>query len=39
MLDIVDLLNEALEKREEAGALEADHNKVLEITRRFPLPS
>ncbi|MGI9086910.1 MAG: serine hydroxymethyltransferase [Chthoniobacterales bacterium] len=39
MLDIADLLNEALEKREDAGALEAVHNKVREMTRNFPLPS
>ncbi len=39
MLDIADLLNEALEKREDPGALESVHNKVREITRRFPLPS
>ncbi|MGI8821351.1 MAG: serine hydroxymethyltransferase, partial [Chthoniobacterales bacterium] len=39
MLDIADLLNDALEKREDAQALESVHNKVREITRRFPLPS
>ena len=39
MLDIADLLNEALEKREDAQALESVRNRVREITRRFPLPS
>lgn len=37
MLAIADLLTEALEKREGAGALGAVHHKVREITLRFPL--
>ncbi len=39
MLDIADLINEALEKRDDAPALTAIHGKVREIMRRFPLPS
>ncbi|MGI8438442.1 MAG: hypothetical protein ACR2NX_16335 [Chthoniobacterales bacterium] len=35
MLDIADLLND----RDDATALETVHNKVREITRRFPLPA
>jgi glycine hydroxymethyltransferase len=39
MLDIADLLAEALEKREDAPALDAIRDKVRELTSRFPLPS
>jgi len=39
MLDIADLLNEALNHRNDDDALETIHGKVREITRRFPLPS
>ncbi len=38
MLEIADLLAEALEKRSDADALERVRNKVRELTRRFPLP-
>jgi len=38
MLEISDLIAEALEKRSDADALERVHGKVLELTRRFPLP-
>jgi len=38
MLEIADLVAEALEKRSDAGALESVRTKVLELTRRFPLP-
>ena len=39
MLEIADLIAEALEKRADADALERVHGKVRELTRRFPLPS
>jgi glycine hydroxymethyltransferase len=39
MLDIADLLAEALEKREDTAGLERIRDKVRELTRRFPLPS
>jgi glycine hydroxymethyltransferase len=39
MLDIADLLAEALEKRDDAPALDAVRDKVRELTSRFPLPS
>jgi len=39
MLEIADLIAEALSKRGEAGALERVREKVRELTRRFPLPS
>jgi glycine hydroxymethyltransferase len=39
MLEIADLLAEALEKRSDAGALENVRRKVLDLTSRFPLPS
>ena len=39
MLEIADLLAEALEKRTDADALERVRGKVRELTRRFPLPS
>ena len=38
MLEIADLVAEALEKRSDAGALEDVRKKVLDLTRRFPLP-
>jgi glycine hydroxymethyltransferase len=38
MLEIADLVAEALEKRSDAGALENVRKKVLDLTRRFPLP-
>ncbi|HEV2046609.1 MAG TPA: serine hydroxymethyltransferase [Chthoniobacterales bacterium] len=38
MLEISDLIAEALEKRSDADALERVRGKVLELTRRFPLP-
>jgi len=39
MLDIADLMNDALQNRDDANALEAIRGKVRELTRRFPLPS
>ena len=39
MLDIADLINEALTGRDDAAALEGVRGKVREMTRRFPLPS
>ena len=39
MLEIADLIAEALEKRADAGALERVRAKVRELTRRFPIPS
>ena len=39
MLEIADLIAEALEKRADAGALDAVRAKVCEMTRQFPLPS
>jgi glycine hydroxymethyltransferase len=38
MLDIADFIAEALEKRDDAGALESLRGQVRELTRRFPLP-
>src|SRR5204862_492389 len=38
MLDIADLLAEALANRSNADALEQVRQKVLDLTRRFPLP-
>jgi glycine hydroxymethyltransferase len=38
MLEIADLVAEAIEKRSDAGALENVREKVLELTREFPLP-
>jgi glycine hydroxymethyltransferase len=38
MLDIADLLAEALSKRDDADGLEKVRGKVRELTRRFPLP-
>jgi glycine hydroxymethyltransferase len=39
MLDIADYIDEALIGREEAAALERVRHKVIELTRRFPVPS
>jgi len=39
MLDIADLINDALNRRDDSGALEEIRGKVRELTRRFPLPS
>jgi glycine hydroxymethyltransferase len=39
MLEISDLIAEALEKRTDADALERVRGKVRELTRRFPLPT
>jgi glycine hydroxymethyltransferase len=39
MLEIADLIAEALEKRTDADALNRVHEKVRDLTRRFPLPS
>jgi glycine/serine hydroxymethyltransferase len=39
MLDIADLMNDALTHRDEANTLESIRAKVRELTRRFPLPS
>jgi glycine hydroxymethyltransferase len=38
MLEIADLVGEALSNRTDADALEKVHRKVLDLTRRFPLP-
>jgi glycine/serine hydroxymethyltransferase len=38
MLEIGDLLAEALANRTDADTLEKVHRKVLDLTRRFPLP-
>jgi glycine/serine hydroxymethyltransferase len=37
MLEIADLIAEALRNRTDADALERVHRKVLDLTRRFPL--
>jgi glycine hydroxymethyltransferase len=39
MLEIADLLAQALEKRADTGALERVRSRVRELTSRFPLPS
>jgi len=39
MLEIADLINEALTGREDAAILERVREKVRELTRHFPLPS
>ena len=39
MLDIADLLAEALTARDDTAGLERVREKVLELTRRFPVPS
>ena len=38
MLEIADLIAEALSNRRDADALERVHGKVRELTRRFPIP-
>ena len=39
MLEVADLLAEALQHREDADALERVRGKVRELMRRFPLPN
>ena len=39
MLEIADLMNDALQNRDDANALEAIRGKVRELTSRFPLPN
>ena len=39
MLEIADLMNDALIRRDDAAALEQIRGKVKELTSRFPLPS
>ncbi|MDQ6625371.1 MAG: serine hydroxymethyltransferase [Verrucomicrobiota bacterium] len=39
MLEIADLIAEALEKREDSAGLEKIRGRVREMTRQFPLPS
>ncbi len=39
MLEIADLINDALNRRDDAAALEQIRDNVRELTRRFPLPS
>ncbi len=39
MLEIADLLNDALNRRDDATALEQIRGQVREMTRQFPLPS
>jgi glycine hydroxymethyltransferase len=39
MLETADLLAEALEKREDAAALDRVREQVRELTRKFPLPN
>jgi glycine hydroxymethyltransferase len=39
MLDIADLINDALNRRDDAAAAEEIRGKVRQLTRRFPLPS
>jgi glycine hydroxymethyltransferase len=39
MLEIADLVAEALQNRDDNTALERVRGKVRELTRRFPLPS
>jgi glycine hydroxymethyltransferase len=39
MLEIADLINDALIRRDDAAALEQIHGKVRDLTSRFPLPS
>ena len=39
MLDIADLMNDALNRRDDPAGLEEIRGKVKELTRRFPLPS
>jgi glycine hydroxymethyltransferase len=39
MLDIADLINDALNRRDDSAAAEEIREKVRQLTRRFPLPS
>jgi glycine/serine hydroxymethyltransferase len=39
MLEIADLINDALIRRDDAAALEQIRGKVRDLTSRFPLPS
>jgi glycine/serine hydroxymethyltransferase len=39
MLDIADLMNDALNRRDDEAALGKIRDTVRELTRRFPLPS
>jgi glycine hydroxymethyltransferase len=39
MLDIADLINDALNRRDDTAAAEEIREKVRQLTRRFPLPS
>jgi glycine hydroxymethyltransferase len=39
MLEIADLMNDALIRRDDAAALEQIRGRVRELTRRFPLPA
>ena len=39
MLEIADLINDALNRRDDAAALEQIRGKVRDLTSRFPLPS
>ena len=39
MLEISDLVAEALQKRDDAEALTRVRDKVRDLTRRFPLPA
>jgi len=39
MLEIADLIAEALNNRNDADALERVRAKVRELTRRFPIPA
>jgi glycine/serine hydroxymethyltransferase len=39
MLDIADLINDALHNRDDQNALDQIRAKIRELTRRFPLPS
>jgi glycine hydroxymethyltransferase len=39
MLEIADLVAEALQNRDDNAALERIRGKVRDLTRRFPLPS
>jgi glycine/serine hydroxymethyltransferase len=39
MLEIADLINEALNRRDDLAALEQIRGKVRDLTNRFPLPS
>ena len=39
MLEIADLINDALNRRDDDTALEQIRTKVRDLTSRFPLPS